>query len=568
MSSTPLWFGPENRALFGWLHLPDSGTARALTILAPPIGIEATHSYANYRLLAERLENLGFAALRFDYDGTGDSFGSEEDPGRLDAWLNSLTEALSLARSLEAPRIGLVGMRMGALLAAVSTLGQKPDFFVAWDPCVSGREFLREQRLVLDVVSGGLREEVGFIEALGTAFEEASANAIRSLRWPRSSEDRPRRALVLTRDERKGDREDLTKLGWGWAEFASLPKEDAFESIAAWIDKAATKKTAVIKPLLNEPRASFDWGEGSIRETAQRLSPYVFGIVTEPEARASGPTLVFLSTGVNYRIGPGRLWVNLARSLAVQGLRCARVDLSGIGDSGVRPGQPRQRNAPPEALADLEDIARALQPDDPRQVIPVGVCIGGYHALEAALRLNTVGVCAINPVTDFNLEQPASRTLRRAVRPRRWLVRTLDRMPFATAVGRHIPTSVWWLLDRVGIQPSPAQPLREVARMAERVLVMCCPEDAAPFTKRGKWVLEHLLKNPSFNFVVDDRLDHLLWTRRSRSAAAELIREFLGPYLKSNSPEPSSSYKRAHSDEASADLRRSRYERQQQAHTA
>ena len=96
----PLWFGSEDRPLFGWLHVPEDKLARGCVLLNPPLGIEAVSAHAAYRRLADRLAEVGFAVLRFDYDGTGDSAGQTHDPGRVAAWLGSIREAEDLMRGL------------------------------------------------------------------------------------------------------------------------------------------------------------------------------------------------------------------------------------------------------------------------------------------------------------------------------------------------------------------------------------------------------------------------------------------------------------------------------------
>jgi hypothetical protein len=44
------------------------------------------------------------------------------------------------------------------------------------------------------------------------------------------------------------------------------------------------------------------------------------------------------NVGVNHRVGPNRLWVDLSRALAAAGIPALRFDLSGMGDSEPRPG--------------------------------------------------------------------------------------------------------------------------------------------------------------------------------------------------------------------------------------
>src|SRR6185437_7034456 len=88
------WFGPPERPLFGWVHTPASGTARAGVILCPSFGLEAGFSHSTLRQFAEQLAGAGFVAMHFDYDGSGDSAGAIDDPDRLTAWQLSVREAV------------------------------------------------------------------------------------------------------------------------------------------------------------------------------------------------------------------------------------------------------------------------------------------------------------------------------------------------------------------------------------------------------------------------------------------------------------------------------------------
>jgi alpha-beta hydrolase superfamily lysophospholipase len=185
----PLWFGPEDRPLFGWVHAPASGQVRGAVVLAPTLGIEAVNARYAYKDLADALADAGFAAIRFDYDGTGDSAGVLDDPGRVDAWLHSLRTAIELVKGLALGRVSVVGLRIGATLAA-EVLGSGPasiDDLVLWDPCASGRTFLREQSALWSFALGAERVNDGSIETPGMLYSPDTASRAATDRWPIAS---------------------------------------------------------------------------------------------------------------------------------------------------------------------------------------------------------------------------------------------------------------------------------------------------------------------------------------------------------------------------------------------
>ena len=116
---TQVWFGPESRPLYGWVSRPAGGVARGGAILCPPMGEEGRAAHRTFRRLAEELAGAGIVALRFDYDGTGDSAGLQDDADRVPAWLASIEAARQYLLDLGAPTVAAVGMRLGATLAAV-----------------------------------------------------------------------------------------------------------------------------------------------------------------------------------------------------------------------------------------------------------------------------------------------------------------------------------------------------------------------------------------------------------------------------------------------------------------
>jgi len=142
---TPIRFGPPSRRLFGLFHPADERTANgSAALLCNPFGHEAMRTHRFYRLLAERLSRQGVAVLRFDYYGTGDSPGTDED-GELQGWVQDILEAQrELLRRSGARRVVCFGARLGARLAmmAAPQAGAGMQRLVAWDPVVDGRPYL------------------------------------------------------------------------------------------------------------------------------------------------------------------------------------------------------------------------------------------------------------------------------------------------------------------------------------------------------------------------------------------------------------------------------------------
>ncbi|MDX2205394.1 MAG: alpha/beta fold hydrolase [Hyphomicrobiaceae bacterium] len=142
---TPLYFGTGKRRLFGVLDPAQarSGKSQA-AVICYPWGSEYIFAHRALRHLARQLAARGFNVLRFDYYGTGDSAG-EESEVRLAGWREDIAAAIEeLKETCDARAVTLIGLRLGASLAAeVAALGRKDvTALVLWDPAVSGSEHL------------------------------------------------------------------------------------------------------------------------------------------------------------------------------------------------------------------------------------------------------------------------------------------------------------------------------------------------------------------------------------------------------------------------------------------
>jgi pimeloyl-ACP methyl ester carboxylesterase len=144
---SPTWFGKADCPLFGVAHIPDDGCARGAVVICQPIGKEQINTDRSVKQLTEKLCAAGLLVLRFDYAGMGDASGTPMAPDAVRRWCDSIVEAVNYVRACGVAEVALVGLRLGALLAAATAArcGELCSL-VLWDPVVSGRTYLREAR--------------------------------------------------------------------------------------------------------------------------------------------------------------------------------------------------------------------------------------------------------------------------------------------------------------------------------------------------------------------------------------------------------------------------------------
>jgi pimeloyl-ACP methyl ester carboxylesterase len=108
------------------------------------------------------------------------------------------------------------------------------------------------------------------------------------------------------------------------------------------------------------------------------------GVVTEPEGDAtSRPAVLFLNAGVLHRVGPNRVHVRLARTLAEVGFPSLRFDLSGLGDSRPRRTHTSYVRAMVDETRQAMDVLAKTR--GVRSFVLAGICSGADNALRAAL---------------------------------------------------------------------------------------------------------------------------------------------------------------------------------------
>jgi len=140
----PQFFDGAAGRLFGVQFEPATGTPRASVLIIPPFAEEMNKSRRMLALQARALACAGLRVLMIDLYGTGDSEGDFAD-ARWEIWIDDLKRCASrLARADPTP-LSLLGVRIGALLAAdlLAEL-EGVERLALWQPVSSGAQFLTQ----------------------------------------------------------------------------------------------------------------------------------------------------------------------------------------------------------------------------------------------------------------------------------------------------------------------------------------------------------------------------------------------------------------------------------------
>jgi pimeloyl-ACP methyl ester carboxylesterase len=183
----PFYFGSSAKPLYGVFHPARAGSPGPAVLLCYPMGSEYMRAHRAFRQASSLLTKAGAQVLRFDYFGTGDSAGEGEEAS-IGQWLDDTESAIDELRDMTgAKQVSLMGLRMGATIAArVAARRTDVDRVVLWDPVVSGIEYFRELLQVgrFDPLIGkpaGPGEIVGTLAVTGFPISETLRREILKL---------------------------------------------------------------------------------------------------------------------------------------------------------------------------------------------------------------------------------------------------------------------------------------------------------------------------------------------------------------------------------------------------
>ncbi len=158
--------------LYATVHPPkgDPGPGpRHGVVLVAPFMEERQDSHEVLRSLALSLSAAGFAVLRFDLFGTGDSDGDWDD-ATVQGWLDDLSSMRTLLRrEAGVDTVGFVGLRFGATLAAYAAAQHETGWVGLVQPVLQGEAYAQE------VLRAHLAAELVLHKKAGTTREALTA---------------------------------------------------------------------------------------------------------------------------------------------------------------------------------------------------------------------------------------------------------------------------------------------------------------------------------------------------------------------------------------------------------
>ncbi|HJQ61091.1 MAG TPA: alpha/beta hydrolase [Vineibacter sp.] len=391
---------------FGWLH-PAAGSRGV--VLCAPHGYEELCVHRQLAGLAERIAATGLPTLRFDYRGTGDSLGNDEEPQRLRAWIDSVRDAVRfMRRELGVAEITLVGVRLGGTLAALAARELRDiDGLALLAPVESGRIYAREMKVLeafslqVENAPAPAPQHANDIEAAGFVLTEETVAALRQVDLRQLDRAPARRVLLLdpAAHGESGLADRLRDLGAdvevapfeGFDRFicevhyGQRTPEAAFGTLIDWLGRDAPAPAEARRPRvvarLEGPHAI---------ETPVFFGPgaRLVGTTCEPRPAAAdrdAPAVLFVNTGHHHRIGVNRMAVDMGRRLAARGITSMRIDVTGLGDSPASAGRPENEVYDKRACGDVRAAIDCLEAQGHRDVVLIGLCSGAYVSFYTAL---------------------------------------------------------------------------------------------------------------------------------------------------------------------------------------
>ena len=524
-TEVPTFFGPSESPLFGVAHLPVDNQIRGGVLICGSLGKEGMDSVRLHRVLAGSLASRGFAVLRFDYLGLGDSAYAQGRDDAVANWVASVGHALDYLTLIGAQSATAIGIRAGCLILD-EYLGQSHivDRVVYLDPYGTGRRYLREHRTLFRLSVGADAATPGEVSIIGGRLSVHAAAEFAALRMganPVSAHGVDNVLLVGRPAETDkhvtalASAEGVDSIIAGGLPECAAPTPTplpipftAVDSIIDWIDgNAPTRTHRVVPQYLTTVTMPAERPDGvDVFESIERIAPSgLFAIRTQPRRRRPAPakTVLFFVMSNDLHVGPAREWVELSRRIAAAGSQAVRWDPAGQGLSGPISRDRWRRIYSKVDIADSVAVARQAC-HDAGELQLVGICSGAWYAAQTARNVGAQSAILVNVqvwnwrVTPTLLSQWGFRkkTLNTNApgdtgggaggsRAKR-LKALLNPAPRTKSfLHNHLPRYVLRVLSWVGLVYLPEDVLTTLAQHGTDVTLIASPEDEEQFTARG-----------------------------------------------------------------------------------
>ncbi|MCW8879488.1 MAG: alpha/beta hydrolase [Kangiellaceae bacterium] len=406
----PFWLDSESTPVYCCLHVSSEQRHNQIgVVICSPLGFEYTHSHRTLRHLADRLASAGIPTIRFDYHGSGDSDADLRAIGRVEKIQQNIGSTINqLKQATGVTQVCLIGVRLGATLAALYTEQSPIDKLILWSPCVKGRAYVREMMALEKLAAHSEGTDQDFIDSGGFILSNETAESLGQINLLKMEYSNINNVLLIERSDLKTDQKLLRAISnketrtscehylmEGYADMMAEPQEtkipfDTIEKVVNWIKPQNTAHSDFEIQTKDFKQVAFHPSANSYERICYPIGSNLIGILTTPKATQDKPIplVVLANSGSVHRVGPNRLYVELARELGKAGIASFRFDLRNLGESVM--GLPVDENHPypHDSTADIEDIINHLQSHfEYDKFVLAGLCSGAHNVFHAAIEL-------------------------------------------------------------------------------------------------------------------------------------------------------------------------------------
>jgi hypothetical protein len=303
--------------------------------------------------------------------------------------------------------------------------------------------------------------------------------------------------------------------------------------IVTWLDEQVPHDRVTIAPALRDHAVVGRRGDGTeIVESVVHLGPReLFGIRTD--GGSSHHTVVLANSATTYHAGSARSWVDLARRLALQGMRSIRMDQRDLGDAFEVEEPPGPVYYSEESLQDLRDAAEATRAREGGDVVLVGLCSGSWASAIVAPQIKPAGVVLLNPwLWDRDVEPagPVAFPQREIFTAR--VARRLNDRHRLRAFGARVlswlwllrPDFLWRAAATVRIGNSTGDVVSRIVAQGSQVTLVLGSREGQIFRRGLGYTQErNVVRSGRFHLIDRPALDHGMLHSREREVVLDQV---------------------------------------------